>query len=87
MDFKERDVPAQRMEAGGKERKTSREREGGKRQRERGWNWVTGTAVDSYWPDYGSDLSRLTKTKHMAQKQGWPLPGSHMRVQHSVSSI
>lgn len=31
MDFKERDVAAQRMEAGGKERKTEREREGGKR--------------------------------------------------------
>jgi len=27
VDFKERDVPAQRMEAGGKKRKTEREKE------------------------------------------------------------
>lgn len=53
MDFKERDVPAQRMEAG---KKREREREGGKKS-ERGWNWVTGTAVDSYWPDCERDLS------------------------------
>lgn len=89
MDFKERNVPAQRMEAGGKERKTEREkeREGKDRAKEVG----TGSQALQL-TRIGQTIRMifllfcLTKTKCMAQKHGQPLLTLHMREHQSVSS-
>lgn len=74
VDFKERDVPAQRMEVGGKrERQREKEREG-KRVKE------VGTGSQALQLTHIGQTMRasfllfcLTKAKYMAQKHGWPL--------------
>lgn len=67
-DFKDRDVPGEER---GSERKSEREgeegREGGRE--ERGWKWVTDTAVDASWPEQHFARDRLQKGKEKRKKK------------------
>lgn len=83
-------MPAQRMEAGGKERKTERERKRG-RGKDRAKEVGTGSQALQL-THIGQTIRMifllfcLSKTKCMAQKHGQPLLALHMREHQSVSS-